>query len=109
MEDFYTVRLRGMLEAGNFLARLVASRIAARSHHHAYRRIIRPLEIAVAGAAVDRSFHRLEQIAFEAHQNGLRLGIAEAAVEFTHHGAARGPHQAATHDAFILRDVGLHT
>src|ERR1035437_9514679 len=53
MEDSYAVQLCRILEAVDFLARLVGSRITARSHHHAYGRIVRPLEIAVAGAAVD--------------------------------------------------------
>src|SRR5208337_1379010 len=80
----------------------------ARSHHDAYRGIVRPFEIAVAGAAVDRRFHGFDQVAFEPHQNGLRLGIAEAAVEFKYHGAARGHHQAAIENAFVLGAFFLH-
>src|ERR1700731_1790375 len=108
MEDSYAVQLRRILQACNFLSRLVASRITAGSHHDTYRRIVRPLEIAVAGAAVDGCLHGLDQVAFETHENGLRFGIAEAAVEFEHHGAPRGHHQAAIENAFILRAFGLH-
>src|SRR5208282_3031969 len=71
MEDFYAVQLRRILETVDFLARLVGPRITARSHHHAYRRIVRPLEIAVAGTAVDGRLDCFNQVAFEAHQNRL--------------------------------------
>src|SRR5271170_2060446 len=65
VKDFYSVQLRGIFEADNLLSRLVASWIAARSHHHAHGRVVRPLEITVAGPAVDRSLHRLNQVAFQ--------------------------------------------
>src|SRR4029077_4434713 len=108
MENFYAVQLRRILQPSNFLARLVTPRITTRSHHDAHRRIVRPLKIAVAGAAVDRRLYGLDQVAFEAHQNGLSLGIAEAAVEFEHHRAARGHYYAARKNAFIFRAFALH-
>src|SRR5208283_4532265 len=37
MKDFLAVQLRGIFQAGDLLAYLVGSRIAARSHHDAYR------------------------------------------------------------------------
>src|ERR1700675_3607517 len=39
VEDLYAVQLRCILQTGNILARLVAPRITARSHHYAHRRI----------------------------------------------------------------------
>src|SRR5580658_7277663 len=108
MKDLYRAHLNSALQPANLLAHLIASGVAARCHHHADRRIVRPLKIAIAGTPVDRCFHGLEQVAFESHQNRLRLGIAEAAIEFEHHRSARRHHQSAIENALVLRSLGLH-
>ena len=53
-------------------------------------------------------FQRLHQIAFQPHENRLRLRIAKAAVELQHHRAPRRHHQTAVQDALILGAFRLH-
>src|SRR3984885_14809440 len=108
MKDLYRSHLRSALQPANLLAPLIASGIAARCHHPAYCRIVRPLKIAIAGTSVDRRLHGLEQVAFEPHQNRLRLRIAEAAIELEHHRPARRHLQTAIENALVLRPLGLH-
>src|ERR1035441_10597998 len=73
MEDSYAVQLCRILEAVDFLARLVGSRITARSHHHAYGRIVRPLEIEPQGAP--RGHHQAAiEDAFILRAFGLHAG-----------------------------------
>src|ERR1700686_1528405 len=108
VENLYASQICRIFEAADSLSRLVAPGIAAGGHHHTHGGIVRPFEIAIASASVDRSFHGLNQITFEPHQNRLRLGVAETAVEFEHHRAARSHHKPAIKNAFILRAFSFH-
>ena len=86
MKDLHAVDAVGFVDTGDQLARLEA------------RRDIRPTPSrrtppdratswkspSLTRPATER-FNRFQQIALQAHHDGLRLGIAKAAVELQHH------------------------
>src|SRR5271154_1910603 len=96
------------VESCNLLPHLVRPRISSRSHHHAYRSIARPLEIAFTDPAFNRRLQSLHQIALQPHQNRLRLRIPEPAIKLQHHRTSRRHHQPAVQHAFIFRALRFH-
>src|SRR5581483_7605789 len=86
MEYFDAFHLVRVLDPFDFFADLNRARISPGCHDHAHRRILRPAEISVTHAALNGSFDCFEQIAIQAHHDRLSFRIAEAAVEFEHHG-----------------------
>src|SRR5437660_4536651 len=69
----------------NFFPGLERARVAAGSNHHTNRGVGSPAEnVIVYKSPFHRSLEGIEQVAFEAHQDGLRLRVAEAAVELEH-------------------------
>ena len=58
------------------------------------------LDGELVGGAVDGGVEEVDDVGFEAQQDGFGLGVAEAGVELEDHGAAGGHHDAAEEDAF---------
>ncbi len=77
--------------------------IAASGHHDADARIGAPAEDAVADAAFDAGLEGFEQIAVQAHQDGLGLRVSETAVELQHLWSAGGHHEATVEDSGVWR------
>src|SRR5262249_17831233 len=63
----------GFIKSSNLFSSFERPRIAAGGDDHAYRRLGRPTEVPVADAALNGSFERLHEIAFETHEYGLRF------------------------------------
>src|SRR5436190_19432523 len=102
MENLHSVYPARFFEAANLLTNLVGSRISARGHDDADGSIVRPAKIAIAHSSFNRSFQRLSEIAFHAHNDGLSFGIAKAAIKFQHHRPTSRHHQPAVKHTFIL-------
>ena len=62
----------------------------------------------LVGGAVDGGVEEVDDVGFEAEEDGFGLGVAEAGVELEDHGAARGHHDAAEEDALEGGALGLH-
>ena len=69
--------------------------IAAGGHDHAERGARIPARLEAVQAAIDRRLAQLDEIALQAHEDGLRFGIAQSAIEFQYiRRAVLGNHQA---------------
>ncbi len=90
------------LDAADREAGLVAAGVASGGHHHADRRLVRPLDLHVCEAAVCDGLADLEQVGAQERQQRLCLRIAEAAVELDHLRAVRGQHHAGVEHAPVL-------
>ena len=78
---------------------VVAGRVVAGREDDGDRGIIRDLEIDAGEIACRRCGERPEQVAVEAREQRLRLGIAETAVELEHARPVVGEHQPGEEDA----------
>ncbi len=68
-----------------------------------------PLGVDLVQRAVDRVLQKFEQVRFEPHQDGLRLRVAEAAVEFERARVAlRVDHHAGVEKPAVWQAVGRH-
>src|ERR1700739_242983 len=79
---------RGPLEAVDDVALAHALGIARGCHHDAERRARVPPGAHPVEALIERCLAERGEIGFEAHHDGLRLGISQPAVELEH---VRGP------------------
>src|SRR4051812_48578840 len=109
MKDLYAGNDISLVDSRDPLTDFDCARISTRRHHNADRSITRPAEVAAAHSALDRCFHGIEQVAFHAHQDWLRLRIAKAAIEFQHHGAASRHHDSAVKNALVFGAFGFHS
>src|SRR6267154_764695 len=108
MKNLHTLNRRSPIQSHNILPYLKRPRIPSRRHHHAYRRIRRPLKIPFAHPPLNRRFQRLHQVALQPHQNRLRLRIPKPAIELQHHWPPRRHHQPAIQNSSIFRALRLH-
>jgi len=56
-------------------------------------------DVEAVGGAVDGGVEEVENVGFEAEEDGLGFGVAEAGVELEDHGAARGHHETDEEDS----------
>ena len=91
VEDERTGRL-GLLDAVDRRALVAALGIVARRDHDCHGRVVGGRELDASGVAGRGSGERADEIALDAGQERLRLGVAEAAVELEHARAALGEH-----------------
>ena len=100
MEDLYACHLCRQAQSADGKTCLVAAGIAGRAGNHANCGAWLPAQGRFSQAAIDTGLQRIDQIAFQPDENGLRLRIAKARIELQHLGAARRHHQAAVENAF---------
>src|SRR6478672_5355632 len=81
MENLHVLHLRAFVEPGDFLARPDVARIAGGSHHDSNGGAFVYFDFHFVYPPVDGGFEEWQQVAFQARQNYLRLGVAETAVE----------------------------
>ena len=108
MKHFYASNRPSRIKSCNLLSRFKPPRIPSRTHHHAHRRILRPLEMPFTHPPRNRCLQRIHQIALQPHHNRLRLRIPEPAIKLQHHRTPRRHHQPAVKHALILRPFRLH-
>ena len=82
------VHLSYGIESRNHLALLILSRIPPRRHHHAHRRFGVPPYFGFGQLTIYDRFQEVQEIGFQAHEDGLRFRITEAAVELQDLGTA---------------------
>ncbi len=86
-------------KAPDFPAQRRLSRIAARRQRDGDRGLVVPAEIERRQFAIARGEQRRQEIGFEAWQQRLALGVAEADIEFDQLRTLRGQHQPGEEDA----------
>ena len=107
MEDVDVVAVPGKAVDLVALARRVG--IAVGRHHDAERGAAIPLGLDLAERAVDGMVDEREEVALEAHEDRLRLGITEAAVELHHaRRAVLADHEARVKEARVGNSLGRH-
>ena len=107
MEHHGIVRLGWQAGDGVTLARVL--RVAMGGHDHAQCGAAVPLQFHLVELAVSGSSHHVAEVAFQAHEDGLRLGVAHAAVEFERLGLALGvDHQAGVQEAGVRDAILFH-
>ena len=85
VEDHDVVLAPGLRQAVDRLALLVGARVAAGGHHDADAASLVQRQLDLGQAAVDaRPRAASTQVALQARQHDLGLGVAEAAVELEH-------------------------
>ena len=83
-------------------------RIAGRGKHDAQRRTPIPFGFDLVERAIDAVLEQREQVGLQAHEDRLRLRIAEAAVEFqTFDAAVRSDHETRVQESRIGCAVAL--
>ena len=110
MEDDYIVgRLTASgWEPGDGFGRGVRARVAATRCDDADAGSGAHVDDELVGGAVDGSVEEIDDIGFEAEEDGFGFGVAEAGVELEDHRAAGGHHDAAEEDAFEGFTLGAH-
>src|SRR5437868_9739426 len=101
VEDLYILQPFCLIESRNGLAIRERPRISARGKYDADRRVRRPTQPFGGQCALGYGLAYLYEVAFQPEQNGLRLWIAESAIELEHHGAARRHHQSNVEDSLV--------
>ena len=94
-----------VFQARDLFASRVAAGIAAACEDHAHGRLRPPACVRSVEALLDRRLQQIEQIAFEAREQHLRLGVAEAAVEFEHLDSVTRDHEAGEKHPAIVEPV----
>ena len=91
-------------EPADLVARSRRIRIAARGQHDRHGPVVGPLELSAREAAgLGARSEQVEQVGAQARQHGLRLGVAEAAVELEHLRPVGGHHQPRVEHAVVRR------
>ena len=99
--EYHDVFFIDSIEAADDIAFMGRSGIAGRSHDDAAGCSVFPVDHIGRQRALGAGIHDLGQVAVEERQDGLRFGIAEAAVEFDDFRAIGRDHQAGIEAALV--------
>src|SRR2546422_315274 len=84
MKDFDVGQTRRFFQAPNGFPVGIMARIAPRSHDHADRYIVAPLNRCWAECPSRTSLYQSQEITFQAGQINLRFGVPKTRVELKH-------------------------